>query len=67
MVTRYAELSESRPMVESRAAYTMFDGIFESALRDFLADRTGAVDWIRAQVITLLPGLCAPTVVPDSN
>ncbi|GAA1944348.1 hypothetical protein GCM10009689_27030 [Brevibacterium antiquum] len=47
-------------MVESRAAYSMFDGIFESTLRDFLADRAGAVDWIRTQVMTLLPGLCAP-------
>lgn len=60
VVTRYAELSESRPMVESRAAYSMFDGIFESALRDFLADRAGAVEWIRAQVTTLLPALCSP-------
>lgn len=60
VVTRYAELSESRPMIESRAAYTMFDGIFESALRDFLADRAGTVEWIRAQVTSLLPALCAP-------
>lgn len=60
VVTRYAELSESRPMIESRAAYTMFDGIFESALRDFLADRAGTVEWIRAQVTSLLPALCTP-------
>lgn len=60
IVTRYAELNGSRPMIESRAAYTMFDGIFESALRDFLADRAGAVEWIRAQVTNLLPALCTP-------
>lgn len=60
VVTRYAELSESRPMIESRAAYTMFDGIFESALRDFLADRAGTVEWLRAQVTNLLPALCTP-------
>ncbi|WP_231939120.1 TetR/AcrR family transcriptional regulator [Brevibacterium sandarakinum] len=60
VVSRYADLSDSRPMVESRAAYSMFDGIFESTLRDFLADRSGAVDWIRAQVTSLLPALCAP-------
>ncbi|TSI15597.1 TetR/AcrR family transcriptional regulator [Brevibacterium aurantiacum] len=60
VVSRYAELSSTSPMVESRAAYSMFDGIFESTLRDFLADRPGAVDWIRTQVMTLLPGLCAP-------
>ena len=67
VVTRYAELSESRPMVESRAAYSMFDGIFESALRDFIADRAGALDWIRTQVTNLLPALCVPTVAPDSK
>ncbi|WP_193071041.1 MULTISPECIES: TetR/AcrR family transcriptional regulator [unclassified Brevibacterium] len=60
VVSRYAELSDGRPLVESRAAYSMFDGIFESTLRDFLADRSGAVDWIRAQVRSLLPALCAP-------
>lgn len=60
VVSRYAELSNTSPMVDSRAAYSMFDGIFESTLRDFLADRAGAVDWIRAQVTSLLPGLCAP-------
>ncbi|SMX87431.1 transcriptional regulator, TetR family [Brevibacterium sp. 239c] len=60
VVSRYAELSDGRPLVESRAAYSMFDGIFESTLRDFLADRSGAVDWIRAQVTSLLPALCAP-------
>lgn len=60
VVTRYAELSGSRPMIESRAAYTMFDGIFESALRDFLADRAGTIEWIRAQVTSLLPALCTP-------
>lgn len=60
IVSRYAELSSARPMVESRAAYSMFDGIFETALRDFLADRPGAVDWIRSQVTSVLPALCAP-------
>ena len=60
VVSRYGELSDSRPMVESRAAYSMFDGIFESTLRDFLAGRAGAVEWIRAQVTSLLPALCTP-------
>lgn len=60
VVSRYAELSDSAPMVESRAAYSMFDGIFEATLRDFLADRPGAVEWIRGQVTSLLPALCAP-------
>ena len=60
VVSRYAELSDTSPMVDSRAAYSMFDGIFESTLRDFLADRAGAVDWVRAQVTSLLPGLCVP-------
>lgn len=60
VVTRYAELTASQPMIESRAAYTMFDGIFESALRDFLADRAGTIEWIRAQVTSLLPALCTP-------
>lgn len=58
VVSRYAELSDSAPMVESRAAYSMFDGIFEATLRDFLANRPGVVDWIRAQVTSLLPALC---------
>ena len=60
VVSRYAELSDSSPMVDSRAAYAMFDGIFESTLRDFLADRAGAVEWIRSQVANLLPALCTP-------
>lgn len=63
IVTRYAELSDGRPMVDSRAAYTMFDGIFESTLRDHLADRAGAVEWIRAQVRNLIPTLCVPSAV----
>lgn len=66
VVTRYAELTASQPMIESRAAYTMFDGIFESALRDFLADRAGTIEWIRAQVTSLLPALCTP-VEPSSS
>jgi hypothetical protein len=59
IVTRYADLSGGRPLVDSRAAYSMFDGVFETALRDHLAHRAGAVEWLRTQVATLMPGLCA--------
>lgn len=54
----YAQLSRTRPMVESRAAYAMFDGAFENALRDFIAGRPGAVEWLTDQVTSLLPALC---------
>lgn len=67
VVTRYADLSGGRPLVESRAAYTMFDGIFESALRDFIADRAGAIEWIKEQVATLLPAFCSPPSLPESK
>jgi AcrR family transcriptional regulator len=62
VVTRYAELSDGRPLVDSRAAYSMFDGIFESALRDVLSHRAGAIEWLRTQAATVLPGLCATPV-----
>lgn len=59
VASRYCELNGSRPLVDSRAAYTMFDGIFESALRDHLAGRAGVIEWIRKQITALVPALCS--------
>ncbi|WP_231443979.1 hypothetical protein [Brevibacterium zhoupengii] len=43
-----------------RAVNCMTEFYCELTLRDFLADRAGAVDWIRSQVTNLLPELCIP-------
>lgn len=56
IVTRDADLSERSPLVDAKAAYSMFDGVFETALRDHLA---GAIDWLRTRMATLLPELFA--------
>lgn len=60
VVSRFAELSDTQPMVDPQVSYAMFDGIFESALRDELAGREGVHDWVRSQIRNLLPALCKP-------
>ncbi len=44
IVTRYAELRGTDPVVESPLAYAMYDGMFEQALVAFLAGDLGALD-----------------------
>jgi AcrR family transcriptional regulator len=46
VVTRYAELTGSDPVVEPPLAYAMYDGMFEQALVAFLAGDLGALDTV---------------------
>ncbi|WP_181274277.1 TetR/AcrR family transcriptional regulator [Brevibacterium oceani] len=66
VVSRFSDLAGNQPLVGSRAAYTMFDGIFESALRDHIAGRAGAVEWISDQIATLIPALCSQSAETES-
>lgn len=56
VVTRYAELSGTRPAVSADTAYAAFDGMFSQLVRSIGGD-TGAAELIAENVKTLLPRL----------
>jgi AcrR family transcriptional regulator len=57
VVTRYAELADSTPIVTPQAAYAMFDGLFQQALLRYLAGSSEAISELAAEVTGLLPSL----------
>jgi AcrR family transcriptional regulator len=55
VVERYAALSGARTLLDERATYAMFDGIFEKALLHHLAGQEDASAELAARVRWLLP------------
>lgn len=58
VVTRYAELAESAPLVEPTVAYSLYDGLFLRSLIDFLAGDREALVFLQRECAALLPRLC---------
>lgn len=61
VVSRYAELSDQRVLVDHTVAYATFDGLFQQALLAHLNGDAAAVNELRAHVTTLLSVLLAPS------
>jgi AcrR family transcriptional regulator len=57
IVSRYAELGGSTPVVDSSAAYAVFDGLFQHSLLRHSSGSVDALDHMAAQVLVLLPKL----------
>jgi len=60
VVSRYAALAGSEPVVTPPVAYAMLDGLFQQALLGHLSGREGVLDELRALVPGLMPMLLAP-------
>ena len=60
VVTRYAELTGSTPLLSSSTIYALLDGLFQQALLRQLAGEPSAAEDLRTAVGQLLPTLLRP-------
>jgi len=57
IVSRYADLGERTPAVDSSAAYAVFDGLFQQSLLRHISGSADALEEMAARVLDLLPKL----------
>jgi AcrR family transcriptional regulator len=58
VVTRYAALAGGDPILDERATYALFDGLFEKALLHHISSVPSAGEDLAARVRWLLPQIC---------
>jgi hypothetical protein len=58
VVTRYASLAGGVPLLDQRATYALFDGLFEKALLHHISGVPTAGEELRDRVRWLLPQIC---------
>jgi AcrR family transcriptional regulator len=64
VVTRYAALAEGVPLLDERAAYALFDGLFEKALLHHISGVQSAGAELKSRVRWLLPRIVAVEPAP---
>ena len=57
VVSRFAELSDAAPTLDSATAYALLDGVFEKALLEHLTGTGTALPSLHARAFSLLPSL----------
>jgi AcrR family transcriptional regulator len=64
VVTRYAALADGVPLLDERAAYALFDGLFEKALLHHISGVKSAGAELKSRVRWLLPRVVAVAPAP---
>ena len=59
IVSHYAELAGATPAIESRAAYAIFDGLFQQSLLRYVAGEKDAANDLQKSVRKIIEGLVA--------
>jgi AcrR family transcriptional regulator len=67
VVTRYAALAGGVPLLDERATYALFDGLFEKALLHHISGVPSAGPDLASRVRWLLPQICPATSAPGSR